>query len=101
MIDGRNAMEALDSRNVVLKGRRLIVNEAYSLSDQVHRPRYGRTPRVDITQRLYVAGLPYSATETSVRSLFQNHGLNPVEVHLPKDRQTRRQKKLWVCRDEF
>jgi hypothetical protein len=88
MIDGRNAMEAVDSRFVTLKGRRLIINEAHSLSAQVDRPRDGRTPRVDITERLYVAGLPYSATETSVRSLFQNHGLNPVEVYLPKDRQT-------------
>jgi RNA recognition motif. (a.k.a. RRM, RBD, or RNP domain) len=88
MIDAKNAMEAVDSRDVTLNGRRLIINEAYSLSAQVDRPRRGRTPRVDITERLYVAGLPYSATESSVRTLFQNHGLNPVEVYLPKDRQT-------------
>ena len=90
MIDGRNALEAVDSRNVTLKGRRLMVNEAHSLRAQVERPRYGRTPSVDNTERLYLAGLPLSTTEDSVRSLFQNHGLNPVEIYLPKDLQNGR-----------
>ena len=80
MIDGRNAMEAIDSRNVTLKGRRLVINEAFRLVDQVERPRHSRTPSVDVTERLYVAGVPPSTTEPSVRSLFQNHGLNPVEI---------------------
>jgi hypothetical protein len=90
MIDGRDAMEAVDSQQVTLKGRQLVINEAFSLSAQIDRPQGSRTPRVDITERLYVAGLPYAATETTVRILFQNHGLNPVDVHLPKDRQTGR-----------
>ncbi len=90
MADGRSAMEAVDARGLVLRGRRLIINEAYSLSEQVDQPRRGKTPSVDVTERLYVAGLPYSATEQSVRILFQSHGLNPVEIYLPRDRQTGR-----------
>jgi RNA recognition motif-containing protein len=90
MTDGKNAMEAVDSRELNLKGKRLVINEAYSLSAQIERPRGGRTPHVDITERLYVAGFPYSATETTVRTIFQNHGLNPVDVYLPRDRQTGR-----------
>ena len=82
-------MEAVDSRDLTLLGRQLVINEAYSLSTQLEQPRGGLTPRdVDISERLYLSGLPYSATETSVRALFQNHGLNPAEVYLPKDRQT-------------
>jgi RNA recognition motif. (a.k.a. RRM, RBD, or RNP domain) len=90
VFDGKNAMEAVDSQAVTLKGRRLVINEAYSLPAQINRPRNGRTPRLDTTERLYIAGFPSSATEASIRSLFQNHGLNPVEVYLPKDRQTGR-----------
>lgn len=90
MIDGRDAMEAVDSRELTLKARQLIINEAYSLSAQIDRPQGSRPPRVDITERLYVGGLPPAATETAVRILFQNHGLSPVDIYLPKDRQTGR-----------
>jgi RNA recognition motif-containing protein len=92
MTDGRNAMEAVDSRDLNLKGRRLVVNEAYPLSSQIDRQQGGRMPSVDITERLYVAGLPYSANETTLRTLFQNHGLNPVDVHIVRDRQSGRGK---------
>jgi len=92
MTDGKNAMEAVDSRDLALKGRRLVVNEAHSLSSQIDRPRGARTPRVDITERLYIAGLSNSATETTVRTIFRNHGLNPVDVYIPKDRETGRPK---------
>ena len=88
MLDGKNAMEAIDSAEVSLKGRRLVVNEAYSLAAQVTPQRHGRVPTVDTTERLYISRLPYSATESSVRILFQGHGLNPVEIYLPKDSQT-------------
>jgi RNA recognition motif-containing protein len=37
---------------------------------------------------VYVAGLPYSANETTLRTLFQNHGLNPVDVHIVRDSQS-------------
>jgi RNA recognition motif-containing protein len=90
MLDGRNAMAAVDSRDLTLAGRRLVINEAYSLSSQIDRSRGGRTPRIDITERLYIAGLSHAATETTVRTLFQNHGLNPVDVYVPRDRQTGR-----------
>lgn len=90
MRDGRDAMKAVDSRLLTVNGRRLVVNESYSLSAQVERRREARTPRVDITERLYIGTLPHSATETSVRSLFQNHGLNPVDVFIPKDKETGR-----------
>ncbi len=90
MADGRNAMEALDSRELSLKGRRVVIDEAFSLSDQMDRPKRGRAPGIDISERLFVAGLPHAATENTVRVLFQNHGLNPVDVFVPKDRQTGR-----------
>jgi RNA recognition motif-containing protein len=41
---------------------------------------------------VYVAGLPYSANETTLRTLFQNHGLNPVDVHIVRDSQSGRGK---------
>ena len=90
MKDGRGAMEAVDSRGLILKGRQLVVNEAHPLSTQYDRRFGGRIPSVDITERLYITGIPTSATETTVRMLFQNHGLNPVDIHLPRDRQTGR-----------
>ncbi|MGD0302286.1 MAG: RNA-binding protein [Bryobacteraceae bacterium] len=90
MIDGKDAMEAVDSRELKLKGRRLVISEAHSLAAQFDRKRGNRTPRMDVTERLHVAGLPPSATETTLRTLFHNHGLNPVDVHIVKDRQTGR-----------
>ena len=92
MIDGKNAMEALDSRKLVLKGRQLVINEAHSLSTQVERRPSRRTPRLDLTERLYVTGLSSSASEKSLRDLFQNHGLSPVDVYIVKDKQTGRPK---------
>lgn len=90
MKDGKSAMEAVDSRELILKGRQLVVNEAHPLSAQYDRRLGGRIPSVDVTERLYITGIPTSATETTVRILFQNHGLNPVDIHLPRDRHTGR-----------
>ena len=88
MKDGKSAMVAVDSRDLFLAGRRLVISEAHSLPAQTNRSRNSRVPRVDITERLYIAGLPLTATETTVQVLFQNHGLSPVEVFLPRDRKT-------------
>ena len=82
--------EAVDSRGLVVRGRQLVIHEAFQPVDQVDQPRRGRTPSIDATERLYIAGLPYSATEQGVRQLFQNHGLSPVEIYVPRDRQTGR-----------
>lgn len=90
MIDARTAMEALDSQNVTINGRKLVINEAYRLAAQVETSRHGRTPSVDVTERLYLAGFPPSTTDASIRTLFQSHGLNPLEIYLPRDRQTGR-----------
>jgi hypothetical protein len=92
MTNGKNAMAALDSRELRIRGRQLVINEAHSLSSQINRQRDRRTPSVDTTERLFVASLSSSATEAGIRILFQNHGLNPVEVYLPKDSKTRRHK---------
>jgi cold-inducible RNA-binding protein len=86
MKDGKAAMEALDSRELLLKGRRLIVDEAHARPDQVDRRRIHRTSWPQVTERLFLAGLQNWATEATVRALFQNHGLNPVDVYLPRDR---------------
>ncbi len=92
MADGKSALEAVDSRELNLKGRRLVIDEAHPLSSQVEQPRDSRNPCVDVTERLHISGLPYASTEDSVRILFQNHDLHPVEIYLPRDRQTGRGK---------
>lgn len=94
MLDRKNSMMAADSPELKVGGRRLVVNEAFPLSAQVDRTRGKWTPTVDMTERLYVAGLPDSATEESVRAIFQSHGLSPVEIFLPKDRQTGRPRRF-------
>jgi RNA recognition motif len=90
MVDGRAAMEAIDSKDLICKGRQLLINEAFTLSEQVTQPRGRRIPSMDVTERIFVAGFPSSATEVTVRELFQSHGLNPVEVYLARDRATGR-----------
>jgi hypothetical protein len=90
MKDGKAAMEAVDSRELILKGRRLVIDEAHPLSSQVERTKWSRIPRVDVTERLYITGISPSADEASVRILFQNHRLNPVDIYLPRDRMTGR-----------
>ena len=79
-------MEPLDSRELLLKGRRLIVDEAHPREDQVDRRPSRRIARLQVTERLYLGGIPKWATEATVCALFQNHDLNPVDVYLPRDR---------------
>jgi RNA recognition motif-containing protein len=43
---------------------------------------------VDITERLYVTGMSFAASDLNIRSLFQKHGLQPIEVFVPKNRKT-------------
>ena len=92
MEDGKSAMMAVDSRDLKIGGRRLVIDEARPLASQVDRSRGKWTPTMDVTERLFIAGLPDSATEESVRSIFQSHGLNPVDIHLVRDKRTTRPK---------
>jgi len=85
--DGQSAMRALDAQNLRLSGRQLVVNEA----DQPKAERRPQMPYrqadVDISERLYIGNLPYTATEATVRSWFGGHGFSPVEVYMSFDRE--------------
>jgi hypothetical protein len=87
--DGRAAMEALDSPDLVIGRRRLVINEAYQLKSDV-TPRPSR-PRAwaDVSERLYVGNLPLTSSEESVRALFSSHGFRPVDVYVALNRATR------------
>jgi RNA recognition motif-containing protein len=89
---GRAAMEALDSTELRLHGRQFVVNEAHPLAEKDERRRETDLPRVDLSERLYLGNLPYSATEATVQSLFESHGLHPLEIYLAFDRQAGRAK---------
>lgn len=88
--NGRAAMEALDS-DLNMNGRRLVVNEAHEPKRDVTRRERG-SRLIDISERLYVGNLPFSATDVSVRELFRTHGFNPLDVYVAIDRTTRRAK---------
>lgn len=90
--DGKSALKAVDARDLTIGGRRLVIDEARPLSTQVNRSGGKWNPTLDVTERLFIAGLPDSATEEMVRRIFQNHGLNPVDVYLPRDKRTTRPK---------
>jgi len=89
---GRAAMEALDSTELRLHGRQFVVNEAHPLAEKDERRKETDLPRVDLSERLYLGNLPYSANEATVQSLFESHGLHPLEIYLAFDRQAGRSK---------
>jgi RNA recognition motif. (a.k.a. RRM, RBD, or RNP domain) len=85
--DGQAAMRALEAPNLHLRGRPLIVNEAAP-------PQAGRRPQTvdrhagstDLSERLYIGNLPYTATEATVRELFRGHEFRPLEIYISLDR---------------
>jgi RNA recognition motif. (a.k.a. RRM, RBD, or RNP domain) len=89
MVDGKSAIAALESPALRIRGRRLLINESHTLSEQMIRRKGGRTPTIDITERLYVTGMSVAASEDTIRTLFQKHGLQPIDVFIPRDRHTR------------
>lgn len=100
MSDGKSAIAAIDSPILLLGGRRLIVNEAHPLSDQITRRR-GKAPKADITERLYIAGLSSSTNEMAIRSLFHKYGLQPIDVFLPKHHRTKGGQRFRFRHGEF
>jgi hypothetical protein len=88
MADAKGAMGAVDSSALNVRGRRLLVSEAHKLSDQITGRKGERSPKVDVTERLYVAGLSLSADEATIRELFHKHGLQPIEVFVPRERRS-------------
>jgi hypothetical protein len=90
--DAKAAMEALDSPDLAVGGRRIVVNEAQQ--PKAESSRLGRvTPSVaEVSERLYVGNLPYTATEESVRNLFVGHGFRPLEIYVAFDRELQRAK---------
>ena len=82
-MDGKSAMAAIDAPALTIGGRQLLINEAYSLADQVSG-RGRNTPKIDISERLYVTGLAKGVTESMLRTLFNRHGFQVLEVYVPK-----------------
>ena len=86
--DNKTAMQALDCTDVLVNGRRLVINEA-------HTPKnLGRAVRRDADQetytRLYVGNLTLNVTSESILELFAGHGFRAVDVYIAHDRATRK-----------
>ena len=87
--DGKAAMAALDLTDLVIDGRRLVVNEAYQ-SERGGRvgPRSVRA-QTEVSERLYVGNLSNAATEQSIRQLFADHGFRLLDVYIAIERPSR------------
>ena len=88
MVDGKNAIGAIDLPALAIAGRRLLIEESYHLSDQITGRKRTKVPRVDVTERLYVTGLASADAEESIRDLFHKHDLQPIDIYVPKQRST-------------
>jgi RNA recognition motif-containing protein len=80
--DGRTAIEALDAQSIRLRGRLLVVNEADEQRGEGQPSAVRPSRRVSLSERLHVGNLSYSTSESTVRSLFEGHGLHPLDVYL-------------------
>lgn len=85
-------MEALDSSDLAVGGRRIVVNEAQQPKAESSRLGRGTPSVAEVSERLYVGNLPYTATEESVRNLFVGHGFRPLEIYVAFDRELQRAK---------
>lgn len=73
---------------IVLRGRRLRINEAHPLEEE-HIKRGGRErPIPELSTRVYLCNLPYSCDATDVRALLSENDLTPVDVFLLTDKAT-------------
>jgi nucleolin len=88
MMDGKSAIAAIDSPTLSIRGRRLLIQEAHNLSDQITSRKSGRIPKMDITERVYITGMSSAASEDGIRALFHRHALQPIDVFVPKNRHT-------------
>ena len=90
--DGRAAMTALDLTNLVIDGRRLVVNEAFQAKRGGRASPRRVRPAAVVSERLYVGNLSEAATERSIRELFGGHGFRLVDVYIGVDRPSMRPK---------
>jgi hypothetical protein len=87
--DGRTALEALDSPELTIGRRRLVINEAHQLKAGGSGPRRHAPASVDVSERLYVGNVPLATTEQTIRDLFMNHGFRPLDVYVGVNRTMR------------
>jgi hypothetical protein len=75
---------------IVLRGRRLRINEAHPLEED-HIKRGGRErPIPELSTRVYFGNLPYSCDATDVRSLLSENDLTAIDIFLLMDKKTGR-----------
>jgi RNA recognition motif-containing protein len=89
LLNGREALLAFDAQDrLLIGGRHLRLGEA-AVQDEESPATRGR-PTSKLTERLYVANLPYSMDESGLRRLFAEDQLRPKDIYLPRDRSTGR-----------
>jgi hypothetical protein len=87
-------LDALNLDNtLILRGRRLHINEAYPLEKPSKREG-GERPAPPLSTRVFLGNLPYEFREADVRALLATHDLTPVDVFVPTDGNTGKSKGL-------
>ena len=86
--DSKTAMQALDCPDLLVKGRRLVINEAHTPKNLGRAVR--RTEDQETFTRLYVGNLTLNVTSESVLELFAGHGFRAVDVYIAHDSATKK-----------
>jgi Cdc6-like AAA superfamily ATPase len=95
-----DVLTALDlDGSIVLRGRRLRINEAYPLEDGNTERGERVHPILELSTHVYVGNLPFSCDVTDLRALLSENDLTPVDMFLLRDRKTGRSR--GVCFLEF
>ena len=77
---------------LTLRGRRLRVNEAHPLVEENIKSGGRERPSPPLSKRVYVANLPYAASEADIRELLSTHDVTAVEIFLMMDKKTGKSK---------
>lgn len=86
--DSKAAMDALDSTELAVGGRSVVINEAHQPKSERSKAAAHDAFDADVSDRIWVGNLPPSATEAHLRSLFDTHGFQVRDIYLSIDRQT-------------
>lgn len=86
--DKAAVLEALElDGEIVLQGRRLRVSEAHPSEEEDFRRGGVERPLPKLSQRIYVANLPYSFGQTDVVELLAGYDLTVRDIYLPLDKE--------------
>jgi cold-inducible RNA-binding protein len=89
LLSGRDALLAFDAQERLhIGGRQLRLGEA-AVQDEESPATRGR-PISKLSERLYIANLPYLLDEGGLRRIFSEHQMRPRAIYLPRDRSTGR-----------